>query len=154
MEQGSKYILIQLKDEEYGVHVQQVRSIERLQDITKVPRTADFIKGIINLRGEVIPIIDLKERLNIGKTDNTDQTRCLIVPVHRIQVGFVVDSATDVIDIDDAEIDTVSEFIGHKYFTGIAKLEDRLLVLLNLEQILNLEEINELKEFTKQNQYI
>lgn len=146
MEQTSKYIVFQLKDGEYGVNVHQIQSIEQLQDVTEVPRTSSFIKGVINLRGEVTPIIDLKERLDMGETDVTDQTRVLIVVVNQLQVGLVVDSATNVIDINDAAIDSPSDFIRHQYLMGIAKLEDRLLMLLNLEHILNAEEISELTE--------
>lgn len=146
MEYVSKYIVFKLKDEEYGVNVEQIRSIERLQEITTVPHASDFIKGVINLRGEITPIIDLKERLNMGETDYTDQTRILIVIMNHIQVGLVVDAATDVIDIEDSVIDTVSKIFSHEYLKGIAKLDDRLLILLNLDNILNPEEISELSE--------
>lgn len=146
MEQASKYIVIQLKNEEYGVNVGHVRSIERLQKITSVPQAADFIKGIMNLRGEIIPIVDLKERLNMEDTEHTEHTRVLIVAVENVHVGLVVDMASEVIDIGPDVIEPASGLISHEYLMGVAKLEDRLLMLLNLKRILDFEEIGELKE--------
>jgi purine-binding chemotaxis protein CheW len=153
MEELFKVIVFQLKNEQYGVNIQQVRSIERLQNVTEVPRTADFIKGVINLRGEITPILDLKERLNVGETEYTDETRVLIVSINTIQVGLIVDSATDVINLNSATIDPPPKMIGgitEDFLTGVAKLEDNLLILLDLERVLNLNEINEIKEVAEE----
>ncbi|MGY3716928.1 chemotaxis protein CheW [Sutcliffiella cohnii] len=144
-----KVIVFQLAKEHYGVDLQQVRSIERMQAITPVPQTSAFIKGVMNLRGDITPIIDLKERLELGKTEYTEQTRVLIVQIETIQVGLIVDSATDVIDIDPSFIEPAPAMIGgvtKEYLKGVAKLEDRLLVLLGLEQVLNQEEKSEMKK--------
>ncbi|WP_226037136.1 chemotaxis protein CheW [Aquibacillus saliphilus] len=149
METLVKVIVFQLKNNQYGVNIQQVRSIERLQNVTEVPQTVDFIKGVINLRGEITPIIDLKERLHIGETEYTDDTRVLIININTIQVGLIVDAATDVIDIDSSIIDAPPEMIGgvtEDYITGVAKLEDKLLILLNLECVLNMDEIKKIEE--------
>ncbi|WP_077624597.1 chemotaxis protein CheW [Sediminibacillus massiliensis] len=149
MEEVSKVIVFELKDEKYGVDIQQVRSIERLQNVTEVPRTAAFIKGVINLRGDITPIIDLKERLQIGETEYTDETRILIINIDTIQVGLIVDSATDVVDIDSSIIDPPPRIIGgvtDDFLRGVAKLEDKLLILLDMERVLTLEEINEVQE--------
>src|SRR5699024_8196605 len=134
---------------QYGVDIQQIRSIEKLQNITEIPNTPDFIKGVINLRSEVIAIIDLRERLHINKTDITDDTRILIVSINDVQIGLIVDSATDVLDIDPASIDPSPEIVGDidvTFVKGVAKLEDRLLILLDLARVLNLHEIQEVKE--------
>lgn len=144
MEGLTKYIIFELKGVEYGAKVQQVLSIERIQEITRVPGTPEFIKGVINLRGEIIPIIDLKERLHIPKTDYTEHTRVLIVVVNDIQVGLIVDAATDVIDIKNSEIESVSESLGdidEKCLVGVTKQEERLLILLSLEHVLQHEEV-------------
>lgn len=149
MSKISKVIVFQLKDQQYGVDIQQIRSIEKLQNITTVPNTSDFIKGVINLRGEVIAIIDLRERLNIDQTDVTDHTRILIVSVNEVQIGLIVDSATDVLDIDPASIDPSPEIVGDidvTFVKGVAKLESKLLVLLDLARVLSFQEINEVKE--------
>lgn len=145
----SKVIVFQLKDQQYGVDIQQILSIERLENITPIPNTSDFIKGVINLRGDVIAIIDLRERLNINQTDITDNTRVLIVSVDQVQIGLIVDSATDVLDIDPSSIDPSPEIIGDidvTFVKGVAKLKERLLILLDLARVLNFNEIREVKE--------
>lgn len=149
MEEISKVIVFQLKNQQYGVDIQQIRSIERLQNITTIPNTSDFIKGVINLRGEVIAIIDLRERLNIDQVDITDNTRVLIVSVDQVQIGLIVDSATDVLDIDPTSIDPSPEIVGDidvTFVKGVAKLENKLLILLDLARVLNFNELEEVKE--------
>lgn len=149
MSEISKVIVFQLNDQQYGVGIQQVRSIEKLQNITKIPNTSDFIKGVINLRGEVIAIIDLRERLNITQTEITDHTRILIVSIDGVQIGLIVDSATDVLDIDPTVIDPSPEIVGEidvTFVQGVAKLENRLLILLDLARVLSFNEIDEVKE--------
>lgn len=149
MSEISKVIVFQLKDQQYGVDIQQIRSIEKLQTVTKIPNTSDFIKGVINLRDEVIAIIDLRERLNINQADITEHTRILIVSMNEIQIGLIVDSATDVLDIDATVIDPTPEIVGEidvTFVKGVAKLEERLLILLDLERVLSFKEIAEVKE--------
>lgn len=144
-----KVIVFQLKGQKYGVDIQQVRSIERLQDVTNVPGTSDFIKGVINLHGDITPVVDLKERLQIEMTDYTDETRILIINVNNVQVGLIVDTATDVIDIDPEVIEAspkVIRGVNEAFINGVAKLEKALLILLDFEQILNLDEVNEVQE--------
>lgn len=145
--QAIKAVIFQLKDEEYGVDVQQVQSIERMLHITRVPKMPDFVKGVINLRGVVTPIIDLKERFSIETTDYTESTRIIIVQVEDKEVGLIVDSANDVIDIPTDKIEQPPEVVGRiesDYIRGVAKLEERLLILLNLNKVLNSEELTAL----------
>ncbi|HLR08528.1 MAG TPA: chemotaxis protein CheW [Bacillota bacterium] len=140
-----KVVEFQLKGETYGVDIHQVRSIEKLQNVIEVPKTPDFIKGVINLRGDITPIVDLSERLDIGRTDVTEDTRVLIVQIRDIQIGLVVDSATDVIDIDPNVVEKAPPIIkgvDASYIKGVAKLDDTLLILLDLQHVLNLDEIN------------
>lgn len=143
-EQIVKAVIFQLNDEEYGVDVHQVQSIERMLHITRVPKMPDFVKGVINLRGVVTPIIDLKERFSIETTEYTDSTRIIIVQVDDKEVGLIVDSANDVIDIPAEKIEQPPEVVGKiesDYIRGVAKLDDRLLILLNLNKVLNAEEL-------------
>lgn len=145
--QERKYIVFKLLDEEYGVEVQQVRSIERMQKITRVPQTPEFVKGIMNLRGVVTPVIDLKTRFGLGQETRTETTRIIIVAVDDMEVGLIVDAANDVIDIRQDAIEPPPEVVGGikaAYVDGVAKLEDRLLILLNLDKVLNSEEIMQL----------
>lgn len=142
--QAIKAVIFQLNDEEYGVDVQQVQSIERLLHITRVPKMPDFVKGVINLRGVVTPIIDLKERFSIEMTEYTNSTRIIIVQVEDKEVWLIVDAANDVIDIPADKIEQPPEVVGRiesDYIRGVAKLDERLLILLNLNKVLNAEEL-------------
>lgn len=107
-----KVIVFQLKDEEFAVSVQQIGSIERIQTITRVPNTAHFVKGVINLRGVVTPIIDLRSRLGIEEAEYTESTRIIIVNLEDMEVGLIVDAANDVIDISTETIEPAPEVIG------------------------------------------
>ncbi|WP_121661425.1 chemotaxis protein CheW [Metabacillus litoralis] len=134
-----KVIVFQLQDEEYGIPVQQVRSIEKVQHITRVPRTASYIKGVINLRGVVTPIIDLRKRFGLKVLDDTESTRMIIVSKEDMEVGFIVDAANDVIDIHQGIIEPAPEVVGAvevEYIQGVAKLDKRLIVMIDLEQVL------------------
>lgn len=147
-EQNFKAIVFQLKDEEYAVSVKQVGSIERLQHITRVPQTADFVKGVINLRGVVTPIIDLRKRFGLEESPSDESTRIIIVHMGEMEVGLVVDSANDVIDIPQEAIEPSPEVIGTvdvDYIDGVAKLDQRLLIILNLQKVLSYKEMDELK---------
>ncbi|MCU6795355.1 MULTISPECIES: chemotaxis protein CheW [Paenibacillus] len=149
MGEEMKVIVFALAHEEYGVEVEKVRTIERMQPMTRVPRTPEFVKGVINLRGVVTPIIDLRGRFGFAESDYTDNTRIIIVSVKEMEVGLIVDSANDVTDINTDNIDDPPEVVGGikaKYLQGIAKIGDsRLLVLLNLEEVLNKSEIIQLE---------
>src|SRR5699024_6544791 len=94
-----KVIVFQLKDEEYAVSVTQVGGIERMVPITRVPQTANFVKGVINMRGVVTPIIDLRRRFGIEESEASDATRIIIVYMDDMEVGLIVDAANDVIDV-------------------------------------------------------
>ncbi|WP_077617836.1 chemotaxis protein CheW [Bacillus sinesaloumensis] len=135
-----KVIVFSLLDEEYGIPVSQVRSIEKVQHITRVPRTAPFVKGVINLRGVVTPIIDLRTRFAMPETAYKDSTRIIIVATEDVEVGLIVDTANDVMDIPVDTIEPPPEIVGSveiEYLEGVAKLDKRLLILLNLDRVLN-----------------
>ncbi|MFM9277296.1 chemotaxis protein CheW [Paenibacillus jiagnxiensis] len=144
-----KVIVFKLGEEEYGVEVDKVQSIERMVPITRVPKTFTFVKGVFNLRGVVMPVIDLRGRFGLEETEHTDQTRIIIVSVNDMQVGFIVDSANDVIDLNTDTIETPPEVVGGikaKYLRGVAKIsEERLLIMLNLSEVLNKSEIVQLE---------
>jgi purine-binding chemotaxis protein CheW len=149
MEEEKKVIVFALGSEEYGVEVDKVRTIERMQPLTRVPKVPAFIKGVINLRGVVVPIIDLRDRFGLDHAEYNDNTRIIIVSAGEFEVGLIVDSANDVIDLDSNEIESPPEIVGGikaKYLEGIARVgENRLLVLLNLERVLDKSEIMQLE---------
>ncbi len=148
-ENNKKVIVFQLVDEEYAVSVEQVGSIERLEKITRVPRTASFVKGVINLRGVVTPIIDLRNRFGMEEDPHTESTRIIIIQLEEMEVGLIVDAANDVIDIPIDRIESAPEVVGSvnvDYIEGVAKLADRLLLLLDIQKVLTSEDIEHLKQ--------
>lgn len=150
MTEELKVIVFTLAHEEYGIEVDKVRTIERMGPITRVPKTPDFVKGVINLRGIVIPVIDLRGRFGLPETEVTDSSRIVIVAAEELEVGFIVDSANDVMDVMSDSIENPPEVLGGikaKYLSGVAKIGDnRLLILLNLVEVLNRNEIIQLEQ--------
>ncbi|MGE5417411.1 MAG: chemotaxis protein CheW [Acidobacteriota bacterium] len=138
---------------EYGVPITQVQEINRLATPTKLPQVPDFVEGIINLRGNVIPIIDLKKRFNMPTTTYTDDTRIIVVEIAGHTVGIVVDEVTEVLRLPVASIEPPPSVIGGiaaEYLTGVGKLEGRLLIMLDMTKILTDEEHKELKAVGEQ----
>lgn len=132
-------VVFKLGREEYGVSILQVQEIKRMTDITRVPHTPDYIKGVINLRGSVLPVVDLRKRLNLPPQENTDDTRIIIVKVEDIAVGMIVDSVTEVTAILGEHIESPNSVVGEiaaNYISGVGKKDDRLLILLSLEDII------------------
>ncbi|WP_096186977.1 chemotaxis protein CheW [Evansella halocellulosilytica] len=143
-----KVIVFQLDNEEYGIDVQQVKSIEKPQSITRVPQAPEYVEGVINLRGIITPIIDLRKRFQLDKVEHTNHTRMIIITINDMDLGFIVDGAHDVIDIVAESIAPAPEVVtGERaqHFNGVAKLENRLLLLLNIEKVMTEEEIIEMK---------
>ncbi|KHE71277.1 chemotaxis protein CheW [Halobacillus sp. BBL2006] len=145
---STKVIVFQLNDEEYTIPVDQVGSIERMMPITRVPSTAPFVKGVLNLRGIVTPVIDLRKRFDMEPFEQTSQTRIIVVTLSDIVVGMIVDAANDVLDLKEDTIEPPPKVIGTieaEYIQGIAKLERRLLLLLDMDKVLSKEEIHQVR---------
>lgn len=135
------------------MEVQQVLSIEKYQPLTLVPGTAKFIKGIMPLRGEITPVLDLKERLSIKQTSMSENSRILIIKMDEIQLGLIVDEATEVIDMDSSIIETPLEIIrgvDQEYISGIANVDQRLLILLDLKKVTSQSENVQLQKVVNQ----
>ena len=140
-------VIFDLAAESYGVDINAVQGIIRMQTITRVPRTPEFVEGVINLRGEVIPVVDLRKRFGLTATEETKDSRIVVVYIGGQQVGMVVDAVTEVLRISADSIEPPSSVItsaDSAYLMGIAKLEDRLITLLDLEQALSEAEKNTL----------
>ncbi|QPC46366.1 chemotaxis protein CheW [Mangrovibacillus cuniculi] len=138
-DQDVKVIVFQLNEKEYAIPVNEVKSIEKLQHITRVPKAANYVKGVINLRGVVTPIIDLRKRFGLEDDSYTDNTRVIIVSAEELEVGLIVDAANDVLDIPANAIEPQPDVVGSvesEYINGVAKLERRLLIMLNLSKVL------------------
>lgn len=134
-------VAFKLRKEEYGFNILNVQEIKGLTDITRVPFASDFIKGVINLRGSVLPVVDLKKRLSLQDTPYTESTRIVIVKIDDISVGMIVDAVTEVITLDAARIDKTKEVDNDasRFITGIGKEDDRLIIMLNLHEIVGLQ---------------
>ncbi|MEJ9303906.1 chemotaxis protein CheW [Priestia megaterium] len=138
-----KIIVFQLGDEEYGISVKEVQSIEKIQHITRVPGVKEYVKGVINLRGVITPIIDLRTRFNLQEQLNHELTRIIMVRLNDVEAGLIVDAANDVVDIDEKTIASVPETVegtAVEYLNGVVKVDSRLIVLLNLPKVLSLED--------------
>jgi len=138
-----KVVVFSLNKKEYALDVQHVVSIEKMQYFTRVPHVPNYIKGVINLRGVIIPIIDLRTRFQVEAAEYNQNTRIIITSLADKEVGLIVDEANDVMNIDMDTIEFQPDVIGtekQNYIAGVVKIEDRLLILLKLEKILNLQE--------------
>lgn len=132
---------------EYGVPITQVQEINRLTTPTKLPQVPSFVEGIINLRGSVIPVIDLKKRFNMETSDYTDDTRIIVVEIAGHTVGIVVDEVTEVLRLPLSSIEPPPSMIAGiaaEYLTGVGKLDNRLLIMLDMTKILTENEKEEL----------
>lgn len=139
-QESIKVIVFQLADKEYAIPVSHVQGIEKLMHITRVPKTEKYVKGVINLRGVVTPIVDLRERFELPISEQEETTRIIIISLEDMEVGFVVDSANDVLDIPADSIEPQPEVVGsleEEFISGVAKIDKRLLILLHLEKVLN-----------------
>ena len=136
-------VVFKLHNEEFGVEITDVREIVKVSHITRLPHVADYIEGVTNLRGEVIPVISLRKRFGLAPQENTQDTRIIMLEVKDNMVGFIVDSVTETLRLpEDAIEPPPSNIAGLKadYLAGVGKLEDRLLILLEVDKILTSEE--------------
>jgi len=146
--EDNKYLIFTLGNETYGIPILKVKTIERKMEITPVPRTPGFVKGITNLRGKIIPVIDLKDKFGIGKIDVTDRTCIIIVDIQTdsgIQTnGLMVETVSEVLDISDGYIEQVPKSADtcaeQEFMSGIGKVKDRVIILLDIQKILELPE--------------
>ena len=138
-----------LGSEEFAVDIAVVQEIVRMPEITKVPRTADFVEGVVNLRGKIIPVVDLRKRFGLPVGAATKSTRIIIVTIGGRTVGMIVDGVSEVLrlgaDAIEAAPELVTSAIDASFIRGIAKLAERLLILLSLELILSQEEVRALE---------
>lgn len=147
-------VVFQLGAEEFGVDISQVREIIKPTEITKMPNSPEFVEGVINLRGQITTIMDLRKRLDMEVVDS-DQTRIIIVDISDEIIGMVVDSVTEVRRLPQSDIEptpSISTAVDTEYIMGVGKLktdgQDRLLILLDLRRVLSEKELGEMKEAT------
>lgn len=141
-------VTFSIGEEEFGVDILKVQEIIRTMEITKVPRAPEFVEGVINLRGKVIPIVDLRKRFGLETRDHDKHTRIIVIEINQMIVGFVVDSVSEVLRIpaNTVEPPPVVSGLESEYISGVGKLQDRLLILLDLNRLLSGEEKDALSQ--------
>jgi purine-binding chemotaxis protein CheW len=136
-----KLIIFKLGREEYGMDILRVQEIKRMMSITRVPSTPPFIKGVINLRGSVLPVIDLRTRLGLLETELGDAARIIVIIANETTVGFIVDEVVEVTTISTQNVEVahaLSTGLSTEYISGIAKADNRLFIMLNPDSIVNI----------------
>ena len=148
LEREGKYLTFSLADEEYGIGILKVREIIGMQSITPVPQTPMFVKGVINLRGQVIPVVDLRLKFGMDELEYTERTSIIVVEVRgqagNIPIGTVVDSVSEVVNIRADEIEDTPTFgtsLDTEYIMGMAKTEGGVKILLDIDRVLSAEEL-------------
>ena len=143
-------VVFKIGKEDFGVPINQVREIVRLVPITPVPRAPQFIEGVVNLRGQILAVIDLAKRLNLASAPRSDKTRIIVVEVEDNTVGMIVDEVAEVLRLSTESIDSTPELITtevhQKYLKGVGKLGERLLILIELAEVLSHEEVEEVRK--------
>lgn len=136
-------VSFKLGKEEFGVDILKVQEINRMLEITELPNAPEFVEGIVNLRGRIIPVVDLKKRLHLPSKKHDNSTRIIVVELHGKTVGFIVDEVSEVLRIKSNITEPPPEMVAgieHDYITAVAKLNERLLILLDLNKILTIED--------------
>ncbi len=147
-----KYLTFSLADEEYGIGILKIKEIIGMMPITTVPQTPAFVKGVINLRGKVIPVIDLRLRFGMNAIDYTERTCIIVVEIagtnSTVQIGIVVDTVSEVLNVKNDEIEDTPAFgtkLDTEYILGMAKMEGGVKILLDIDRVLNADEITVLE---------
>ena len=148
-----KYLTFTLAEEEYGIGILKIKEIIGMLPITSVPQTPDFVKGVINLRGKVIPVMDLRLRFGMMSMDYTERTCIIVVEISgqagTILVGIVVDAVSEVLNIKGNDIEKTPTFgtkLNTDYILGMAKMEGGVKILLDIDQVLSSDELSILSE--------
>ncbi|MBT3355614.1 MAG: purine-binding chemotaxis protein CheW [Candidatus Scalindua sp.] len=148
-DQEGKYLTFVLGSEEYGIAILRVREIIGLMDITTVPQTPEYMKGVINLRGKVIPVIDLRLKFSMQEEEHTQETCVIVTEVNSTSIGIIVDSVSEVLDIKSGEIEDTPSFgqgIDTDFIMGLGKVKEKIVIMLDIEEVLSSEDLEIAKQ--------
>ena len=140
-------VSFEVGNEQFGIDILVVQEINRVQQITRVPQSPPCVKGVINLRGRIVPVVDLRQRLGLETTDYTSASRIIVVEEDARIIGFIVDKVNEVLRINTSIVDPAPDIVGNvtgDYIKGVGKLEDRLLILLDLSRLLDAQELSQI----------
>ena len=148
---AGKYLTFQLAREEFGIRVLKVREIMGMQEITAVPQTPPYIRGVINLRGKVVPVVDLRLKFGMQAAEYTQRTCIIVTQVNmdsgQVLAGMIVDGVSEVVNLAASEIEDTPDFgedIGNRYLLGMAKSKGKVKILLDIDKVLSLEDLLDL----------
>lgn len=145
-----RWVTFELEDETYGINVTDVREVLRFSEIAPVPGAPNYVIGIINLRGNVVTVIDTRRRFGLNSKDVDDQSRIVIIEVDGQEVGILVDSVAEVVDIKNSAIEPAPN-VGNedtsRYITGVTSMDGELLIIVDLKKILSESELQEVASF-------
>lgn len=148
-----QYLTFQLQSEQYGVPIESVREINRVGEITPVPKTPEFVKGVMNLRGKIIPVINLRLRFGMDSQDYTRDTCIIVIESSLGQIGLIVDSVKEVVTFEENMIEPAPT-LGSKcqmlFLKGMGKLEDKVVLLVNIAEAFTIEQLNEFLQISKE----
>lgn len=141
MMNDSQFVIFKLDTEYYGIRIDNVETIERNMEITRVPKTQSYIQGVINLRGEIVPIIDLRDRLGLPQKEYDSETRIIVNKIQDLLIGYIVDSTSEVKEIPPSQIDytNLEEGQSQTFVRGLGKIDGRMIILLDIDKILEKE---------------
>ncbi|OHD70513.1 MAG: hypothetical protein A2W19_08900 [Spirochaetes bacterium RBG_16_49_21] len=149
VQEERQYVTFMIDNENYALPVLKVQEIIGMTDIVYVPNSPDFIKGVINLRGSVVPVVDMRKRFHMGERVFDMFTVIIIVEINEMPVGMIVDSVSDVINIPQVNIQVPPQFsarIKTDFINGIAQVNEKLVIILDIEKVFTIEEIKELDD--------
>ncbi len=141
VEDQYQFVVCRIGGEEFAIDVLTVQEINRLAEITKVPKTPSYVEGVINLRGRIIPVLDLRQRFGLTSGKQTGQTRVVVVSLSSRLVGLVVDAVVEVLNLPKTAIESppsLGNSVGSDYTMGVGRLENRLLIILDLNRLLHI----------------
>jgi purine-binding chemotaxis protein CheW len=149
---AGKYLTFKLAEEEYGLEILKVQEIIQMQAVTKVPRTPDYVRGVINLRGKVIPVVDLRKKFNLDASKDTEKTCIIVVQIahgdSKVTMGIIIDEVKEVLDIKGENIEETPSFgasIETEFILGMGKIGSSVKILLDIDKVMSIQDINAVK---------
>lgn len=142
--ESKQYIVFDIEEEEYAINIEEIESINRIQSITRVPKSADYVEGVINVRGDIIPVMSLRKKLNFSPDVFSNSSRIIIMKKQDSIIAMIVDKVREVIGIDSNNIESPQEVnakVGIDFIKGVGKIENRIVTIININKLVeNIEE--------------
>lgn len=150
---GHEYLIFNLGKEEYGIDILKVQEIRRYEQVTRIPNAPEFITGVTNLRGVIVPIIDLRVKFHLGSAEIADDTVVIVLNLKSRVVGIVVDGVSDVLSLNPEQIKPAPDFsatLSTKYLLGLGLLNERMLILIDIEKLISSEDMEIVDQITNE----